>query len=345
MPIEDKCNRPLGKLRGVFSDFGEIGRMAGWDLGFRQLDSGPQVIPASIAMGGRVTVIGMRFNRGFHQMGFPPPGSLSFGIPIEGMTDWFGRPYNDQSVLPFNHVSGVDGVSRQGFAAYTLSISEEFIRGLSDTYQLPMPEYLHSPRSGAFIADSQSVQKLRGALQWLLNDDEAMLGEEQEADLVATLLTSAHAESRIEDKSAPVARSQAVSAALDYLWENQNDAMTVGEICMATGVSWRTLNRAFMERFGVSPKAYLQRLRLAGVRAELLNGQVNTVIADVANQWGFWHMGQFARDYRILFGELPSETLHRRRGQTAIYSRSSVLMNPRASIASSFRGRESVETG
>jgi len=29
----------------------------------------------------------------------------------------------------------------------------------------------------------------------------------------------------------------------------------------------------------------------------------------VANAWGFWHMGQFARDYRRLFGELPSDTL------------------------------------
>ena len=30
--------------------------------------------------------------------------------------------------------------------------------------------------------------------------------------------------------------------------------------------------------------------------------------ANVAHRWGFWHMGQFARDYRRLFGELPSET-------------------------------------
>jgi transcriptional regulator GlxA family with amidase domain len=31
-------------------------------------------------------------------------------------------------------------------------------------------------------------------------------------------------------------------------------------------------------------------------------------IADAANAWGFWHMGQFAKDYRTLFGELPSQT-------------------------------------
>ena len=34
-------------------------------------------------------------------------------------------------------------------------------------------------------------------------------------------------------------------------------------------------------------------------------------VADVANEWGFWHMGGFAADYRKLFGELPSTTLNR----------------------------------
>ncbi|MCK5375915.1 MAG: helix-turn-helix domain-containing protein, partial [Acidobacteria bacterium] len=32
-------------------------------------------------------------------------------------------------------------------------------------------------------------------------------------------------------------------------------------------------------------------------------------VTDVANNWGFWHMGQFAADYRKMFGELPSQTL------------------------------------
>jgi len=37
------------------------------------------------------------------------------------------------------------------------------------------------------------------------------------------------------------------------------------------------------------------------------------LVADVANRHGFWHMGQFAKDYRKTFGELPSETLKRSR--------------------------------
>ena len=85
-------------------------------------------------------------------------------------------------------------------------------------------------------------------------------------------------------------------------------------MCQAAGVSWRTQDYAFRECFGVTPKAYLTALRLDGVRRELVPTDPPVKIADVANRWGFWHLGQFAADYRRQFGELPSETLRRRGG-------------------------------
>ncbi|CAG9232914.1 hypothetical protein BVI1335_880001 [Burkholderia vietnamiensis] len=33
---------------------------------------------------------------------------------------------------------------------------------------------------------------------------------------------------------------------------------------------------------------------------------------DVAAAWGFWHLSQFATDYRRMFGKRPSETLRDR---------------------------------
>ena len=67
--------------------------------------------------------------------------------------------------------------------------------------------------------------------------------------------------------------------------------------------------RAFVERFGLGPKAYYSAMRMQRVRAVLLAGGPSVRIADVAARWGFWHMGKFARDYRALFGRLPSEDL------------------------------------
>jgi AraC family ethanolamine operon transcriptional activator len=49
---------------------------------------------------------------------------------------------------------------------------------------------------------------------------------------------------------------------------------------------------------------------LNGVHRDLRKANLDGKrISDVANDWGFWHMGQFAADYKKLFGELPSEIL------------------------------------
>jgi transcriptional regulator GlxA family with amidase domain len=81
-------------------------------------------------------------------------------------------------------------------------------------------------------------------------------------------------------------------------------------------VDFRQLDRgAFageLLQFGVGPKEYLKVFRLISVRRQLRAASARTTrVTDVANGLGFWHMGQFAADYRQRFGELPSETLQR----------------------------------
>ena len=81
-------------------------------------------------------------------------------------------------------------------------------------------------------------------------------------------------------------------------------------LCKLSGMSERSLQYAFRDKFGLSPKAYLQSHRLNRVRKMLRTADpASVMIADLANEWGFWHMGQFAKDYRQVYGELPSETL------------------------------------
>ena len=92
---------------------------------------------------------------------------------------------------------------------------------------------------------------------------------------------------------------------------SSDEPLKVHEICASLGVSQRTLQYAFREQLDVTPKQYLQAVRLNGVRRDLRRSGPTARIADTANHWGFWHMGQFAGDYRRHFGELPSETLSR----------------------------------
>ena len=108
-------------------------------------------------------------------------------------------------------------------------------------------------------------------------------------------------------------RRRAVRFAMEAIREADEPVCSVRDLCRLTDVGERTLRYAFAESFGVSPKTYLQSQRLNAIRRELRRGVLGAVIADVANQQGFWHMGQFAADYRKMFGELPSATLRRGR--------------------------------
>jgi len=93
---------------------------------------------------------------------------------------------------------------------------------------------------------------------------------------------------------------------------NGRSLLPISQLSQAAGVSERSLRRLFHDRYGISPKNYLNRIRLNGVRRDLRKrSSGETAITDIANNWGFWHMGQFAADYKLLFGELPSTTLNK----------------------------------
>jgi AraC-like DNA-binding protein len=85
------------------------------------------------------------------------------------------------------------------------------------------------------------------------------------------------------------------------------------ELCREFAVSERTLHYAFQEIRGLSPMAYFKASRLNAVRQELKAAAAGTKsVGEIAQRWGFWHNGEFAADYRRLFGELPSQSLSRK---------------------------------
>ncbi len=103
---------------------------------------------------------------------------------------------------------------------------------------------------------------------------------------------------------------QLIQQAEKMMVEDLNYPWTIQDLCKRLYVSQRTLRYAFQECLGVSPMAYLKTQRLKQVRHQLEASKPHqTTVTDIASQWGFWHMGQFAQDYRKLFGECPSETL------------------------------------
>lgn len=111
---------------------------------------------------------------------------------------------------------------------------------------------------------------------------------------------------------APRARSSRLRPVLAYLEDHADQPLTPGDLARVGCMSVRTLHASFQHELGMSPMAYLRKLRLDRVHAELLrrtNPEVR--ISDIAMRWGFFHPSRFARQYHERFGELPSDTVHR----------------------------------
>ena len=109
-----------------------------------------------------------------------------------------------------------------------------------------------------------------------------------------------------------LAQSRIVKIAEDYALAYGGDRLYLTDLCQAAGVSERSLEYAFKQVMGMTPTAYLARVRLHRVRKALqaATRASTTVSAEALNQ-GFWHLGEFSRAYRRCFGELPSVTLRR----------------------------------
>jgi len=90
----------------------------------------------------------------------------------------------------------------------------------------------------------------------------------------------------------------------------ENSSLTQEQLCEHVGKSQRTIYYAFDEVYGVPPMEYYKFLRLRAVRQRLKRSDLSsTTVTQIATSYGFCHMGQFACDYKKLFGESPSSTL------------------------------------
>ncbi|KDB06386.1 transcriptional regulator, AraC family [Burkholderia sp. lig30] len=94
--------------------------------------------------------------------------------------------------------------------------------------------------------------------------------------------------------------------------ENAPEPVTALDLCRALRCSRRTLQTSFQRVANVTPVEYLRAMRLNAVRRLLRSTSAEELlIGDAAARYGFSHLSYFAREYRDLFGELPSQTQRR----------------------------------
>ena len=134
-------------------------------------------------------------------------------------------------------------------------------------------------------------------------------------EAVRILLDGAEVQALPRTARSAARRQQLVVAADDYLRAHVDRPLYTEELCSALGASPSALAEAFRATLAISPHRFLKLRRLSMVRAALCNREGPApMVKAVALSHGFWHLSQFAKDYRALFGETPSDTLARARG-------------------------------
>ena len=95
---------------------------------------------------------------------------------------------------------------------------------------------------------------------------------------------------------------------INYIKKNLDQKISVMDVCKAVDISERNLRYIFSDKCGLSPKRYIASMKLNKVRKDIKDATDKPDIGLIAAKWGLTHSGQFAADYKKLFGELPSET-------------------------------------
>ncbi|MBR9911693.1 MAG: helix-turn-helix domain-containing protein [Gammaproteobacteria bacterium] len=203
-------------------------------------------------------------------------------------------------------------VTPEQFDIYGIVVKEDVLTHAADIQGIALKglSFNEYPR---LCIPQKTLQHVMYLLERILNHNACGLNSQLLQDLLTTgLLTLLQEEQPVAAQAPSYAHRKAVvDRVKDYIAAHPDVPVTMTELCELAHVSRRTLQYSFESILGISPLRFLRAARLNRVRRALSDAAEDRSVAVVAADWGFWHPGQFAKDYKQLFGENPSDTLKR----------------------------------
>jgi len=303
------------------SDFDEVSAcLSRWNQTYRQLSAGAFFGNVDYVQVNGIEIFKLHWEQVIQYQGLTPPGTIAFGLPknLAGESRYLNRVVNNNELLIQHCSCEGDLIGSQNFIIQVLTINDKRffdkvnqLTGLDKRQQLlgltRIP--LH-----AMIAEMLRV-KFQALIQNTLNSNSETNFSPASVDVLAEDLLNTIIKIVVADITEKTTlrlerQRQLVKKAEEYVWRYRAVPPRLHALCANIGTSERSLRDAFSACTGMSAGAYLKAFRLNQVRSDLKSRSPDGIrIQDVAFNWGFSHMGQFAADYKQLFGESPSKTL------------------------------------
>ncbi|MGC3931086.1 helix-turn-helix domain-containing protein [Pseudomonas atacamensis] len=154
--------------------------------------------------------------------------------------------------------------------------------------------------SDTHLTDAELFGKLMGLYEVLLDDQvEALAKHSAAVEFFSDLQV------RLNPADEPVAEPNfKLERAADFIRGHCTEVLSLEAICAAAQLSPSYLIRAFSQRYGMTPHAFLVNQRIQFARERLRSGQL---IADVALQAGFADQAHFQRAFKQHLAATPGQ--------------------------------------
>jgi len=283
-----------------------------WNLDVIQLKPGKLSVKLTQLISANFQLGHVKFNIATKQEGFSPEGVWTFAFVVSKNIIWRNYRVPPQSIIVYAPGSEVNAVNSEGFEVTVFSVPDIFLKEIAQ--KINLETFYQSLRTIEVFETKDSLWKV--LFQSILKElskhkqnsayttDMEFIKKFSE-DLLNLMKDSIISTTKVSSKK----RLKSLQESEEYALQHITEPFTVLDIASSVGVSERTLLYAFNNRFGLGTKSFIKVLKLNHVYHALHKENNNVSVALIARTSGFWHMGQFYKDYKKFFEELPSQTL------------------------------------
>ncbi len=303
-----------------FDSFEELAVLVAshWDSDFRQLQSQKFQSTLYQAVLGPMLIVHARFGCHVQQRGITPAGMCSFAIlhPDSPEMYWYGRKIGPQNLVSFPSDGEVDVFNQPGFSVFSFSFPTELLMTLFEQNGVPLLGEMLNYGNTVWEATARQLNRIRFLLNLVVTGRIGNGGYyllEEIKDLLLSILIHNFDSKLPKINNSDLKKGRKFKQVIEHIHDSDQSILQISNICDTSQISIRTLQTLFKYQINMTPKQFLNGQRLYNVHKDLWHSDPSVIkVTEIANKWGFWHMGQFAADYQKTFAELPSDTLKSR---------------------------------
>lgn len=300
-------------IKSVFNNFEHYNYViSDWELDFKLLSKNNFNAYLNMFSSETFSLIRTKLNGKIEQRGLTPLGFVTIGIPVNYDSNyiWLNKRVSGKEMLIFPKDRTLDGISFSDFDNYVISIEESILFQTIENLGYKNCKRIFDGSEQTLFLTKEFSQSFHQLASYFLSTNITTKKKQNTLidNMIYTLLSYIESSNESPLLIPQKRKDIALRKAVDIINSQFENLHSMQLLCKLTGVSERTLQYAFIDKYKITPCEYVKAVRLNNVKRELfLSKDKELNISYVAGKYNFWHMGQFAKDFKKHFGILPSE--------------------------------------